>query len=225
MKQTALLTVTFGLLVLALVGWGQSCANGREAAAVEAERARLATALLEEEAKAQGWDLRYAQDSAGWEARATEQDSALAELLQQNRALGGTVRTYTDVVANLHAALDTEAELRMATDTATGVSVPDSILAEFTDPVFRAWVRCKIIPTACNLQWDMSLKLTLLHNEMPDGRLAVFARSPDPRIALEVPTFYWLPPPAPRVGWHWPTFLKTGPPALLFGMALWEVVR
>ncbi len=225
MKQTALLLVTFGLLVLALVGWGQSCAAGREAAAVEAERARLATRLLEQEAAAQGWELRYAQDSTQWEARATEQDSTLALLLQQNRALGGTVRTYTDVVANLHVALETEASLRMATDTATGLSVPDSILAEFIDPVFRAWVRCQIIPANCNLQWDMSLKLTLLHNEMPDGRLAVFARSPDPRIELTVPTFYWLPPPPPAVGWHWPTSLKTGPPALLFGMALWEVVR
>ena len=225
MKQTALLLVTFGLLVVALGGWGQSCAAGREAAAVEEERARLATALLEEEAAAQGWELKYAQDSADWQAVVTEKDSALAGLLEQNQALGGHLRTYTDVVANLHAALDTEAELRMALDTVTGQSVPDSILAEFVDPVFRAWVRCKIIPASCNLQWDMSLKLMLLHNEMPDGRLAVFARSPDPRIELTVPTFYWLPPPAAPVGWHWPTFLKTGPPALLFGMALWEAVR
>ena len=225
MKQTALLMVTFGLLVLALVGWGQSCAAKLDAEIVEAERARLATALLEEEAAAQGWELKYAQDSADWQAVVTEKDSALAGLLEQNQALGGTVRTYTDVVANLHVALETEAELRMATDTATGQSVPDSILAEFIDPVFRAWVRCKIIPASCNLQWDMSLSLTLLHNEMPDGRLAVFARSPDPRVDLEVPTFYWLPPPPPRVGWHWPTFLKTAPLAAGIATLLWEVVR
>ena len=225
MKQTALLLLTFGLLVAALIGWGQSCAQSREATAMEFERRRLATALLENQATMRGWKLEYAQDSADWQAQMSERDSSLAELLQQNQALGGHVRTYTDVVANLHAALDTEAELRMATDTATGLTTPDSILAEFTDPVFRAWVRCKIIPASCNLEWSMSLKLTLLHNEMPDGRVAVFARSPDPRVELEVPTFYWLPPPAPRVGWHWPTFLKTGPPALLFGMALWEAMR
>lgn len=174
---------------LAFVALQQGCEN-RELRA-DSERAdSLRAVVLEERAAAQGWRTQLVQATSGLEAQlmeARDREALLvdekAELAREIQALGGRLAIMTDLYADARGQIIAHADVHgdSSSDRWTPESVPDSITAPVDDGLLSGRLAYFPAPQAFDLQYAISLGLTVAVSEAPDGRgfVTVMPERPD----------------------------------------------
>lgn len=175
------------IAVLALMiiasGLANRCAGGR-IRKTEAERDRHATDALVLALKAESTEVRMGRQVNDVLKAHAAKDSTIAALSQKLKAAGAHALSRTEVKTESRGEL-----VVLPVD-----NQPDSVKWEIRDPPMAADIT--VVPDTWELKmaWVVAHNLELVHVITPDNRLLVTARSPDPRIEVNVRAFeYALP--------------------------------
>lgn len=157
----------------------------------------LATEILLERARADGWAARAADTTTALLELIAATDSQVARLAREIEALRARPISRTVVVATSAGAAEAPRDLE--------ASAADSTVYRVSDGPFSGVITTWADSAMARLDWSLRVEAELFHVEAPDRRLLVFARSPDPRVQLAIPTFeYQLPEPTRRgFPWRW----------------------
>jgi len=185
------------LIFLVLLFWGVQ--GHREASRSGLRADSLATEILIERARADGWEAVAADTAAQLLELLAASDSQGARLSREIEALRARPVSRTVVVAS------SEGDSEAIRD--PEASSPDSTIYRVDDGPLSAAITAwsDSVLSRLHIDWHLEISAELFHVEAPDRRLLVFARSPDPRVRLSVPTFeYQLPViERPRLPWRW----------------------
>lgn len=179
-------------LTLALA-W-QTCHRDRESARAN----HLATEILIERARADGWEATAADTATRLLASLAASDSQAARLSRELEALRARPIARTVVVASSGGEAEAVRDPERSTPDSTVYRVDDGPLSG----VITTWADSVM----ARLDWTVSLSAELVHVEGADGRGLVFARSEDPRVDLQVPVLEYqrqATAERPRVSWRW----------------------
>lgn len=183
------------LVLAGLLLWGDR--GHREADRATARADSLATEILIERARADGWEATVADTATRLLARLAASDSQAARLAREIEALRARPVARTVVVASSDGETEAQRDPEASAADSTVYRVDDGPLSG----VITTWADSAL----ARLDWRIEISAELVHVEGPDRRLLVFARSPDPRVRLDVPEFvYQLPEPERRrFPWRW----------------------
>lgn len=198
-------------LLVSLLSWG---ARGHRNADRQRTRAdSLATEILLERARADGWEAVAADTAVQLLELLAASDSQAASLARELEAARARPVSRTVVVAS--------SEGETTADLDPEASSPDSTIYRVDDGPLSGVITVWADSAAARLDWEIEISAELIHAEGPDRRGMVFARSTDPRVSLAVPELAWSPPPPPPG----PSRLRWLVAGLAIGVVGWELVR
>lgn len=196
--------------------WGWS---GHQEATRQRTRAdSLATEIILERARADGWEARAADTTSVLLELLTASDSQAARLSRELEAARARPVSRTVVVTSSSGAAEAPRDPEASAADSTVYLVDDGPLSG----VITTWADSAL----ARLDWSIEISAELIHVEAPDRRLLVFARSLDPRVRLDIPTLeYQLPPPPPGPGFPWGcVFISAGTGAATAITEDWRVL-
>lgn len=188
-----------GAVALILLGslLSRLTSETRRADRANARADSLATEILLERARADGWEATAADTTTVLLELLAATDSQAATLARELEAVRARPVSRTVLVASSSGAARAQRDPEASAADSTVYLVDDGPLSG----VITTWADSAL----ARLDWSIEISAELVHVEGPDRRLLVFARSPDPRVRLTVPEFvYQLPEPArQRFPWKW----------------------
>lgn len=180
-------------IVAVLLLWGGR--GHRDADRATARADSLATEALLDRARIDGWKAAVADTATQLLALLAASDSRAARLARELEAARARPVSRTVVVASAGGATEAPRD--------PGASSADSIVYLVDDGPLSGVITTWADSAAARLDWSIEIAAELVHVEGPDRRLLVFARSPDPRVRLEVPELAWEPPRVEPPGSPW----------------------
>ena len=178
-----------GLIILLILGLAGSIFFLRSASSqLVEERLRvdsLAGEVAEESLRADGWETRWADETADLSGQLSVQDEVLASAMRDLVSARGEVQVLTRTLAEgSGVVVDTVEVMANCPNAFYQGSFDDGLLRgnwELAPPIFR-------------MPYTVSIEQELIHTLMGDGRMLVTARALDSKVNLQVEDLLFQPP-------------------------------
>ena len=148
--------------------------------------------------------VRFAEERKDLQEAIAAGDSARAQLAAELLARNIRIRQLTQVVAEARSALTSLAN-RSSIDTTDAGELVAEASGQLDDGLLSGAWRCAIPPGELALEYGVRIPVELLEGVGASGRTMVAARSPDPRVTLEVPALFVHTPDPPSPPGRWGT--------------------
>lgn len=195
-------------LIVILWGWSGHRGEARQRTRADS----LATEVVIERARADGWEVATADTATQLLGLLAASDSQAARLARELEAARARPVSRTVLVASSSGATEAPRDAQASAADSTVYQVEDGPLSA----VITTWADS----AAARLEWSVEIVAELVHAEGADRRGLVFARSPDPRVRLTTPAFEYQLPVIERRGFPWRWIATALAGGYLLGRAL-----